>query len=137
MAVGATLTSDLLDGLSLLEKSRVATILRIIGRIYCHNTTVNAQAFGRWGIHLLSDDAMAVPAVLEPIEDHKASWMWNDRWFNDSGEIGRDPYIKEFDMRAGRRIPNLFTLAFVIQSSAASNGGAFLSAGFRLLYSVK
>ena len=127
----------MLGGLSIQEKSRVGTVLRLVGDIYAHNVTANAQSFGRWGIHLLTDDAMAAGTVLEPLTDHQADWMWNEHIYADSSTVALDPFRKPLDIRSKRRIPNLFTLAFVMEISSAANGALDWALGLRVLYLVK
>jgi len=127
--------SDLLGGLTVAEKQRVGTVLRIVGDIYIHNETVNAQVFGRWGIHPVTDDGLAASAVPDPTTDVGAGWMWNEHFYSDSSTVGRDAYRSKLDIRAKRRIAGETTLAFVIENIGA--GPMQYAFGFRLLYSVK
>ena len=135
LLAGAEDVLDLLGGLTVAEKQRVGTILRIVGNIYIHNEAVNVQVFGRWGIHLVTDDGLAGLAVPDPTTDLGAAWMWNDHYYVDSSTVGLEPYRREVDIRAKRRIPGESTLAYVMENSGA--GDLRYAIGFRLLYSVK
>ena len=136
IAVGNSTLSDLLGGLTVSEKQRVGTVIRIVGQFRYYNVTLNAQTFGRWGIHPATDDAITAAAVPDPLGDFRADWMWNDYYYADSSVAGEVQH-QRFDIRSKRRIPSLSSLAFMMDVDPAANGSVEFSMAARLLYTVK
>ena len=136
IAIGAQDVTDLLGGLTVSDKQRVGTVLRIVGDFIYHNTTLNAQTFGRWGIHVVTDDAMTAGALPDPSGDFRGAWMWNSHFYIDRSVAG-DSVHERFDIRSKRIIPSLSTLAWILEIGSAANGAMDYSWTARLLYSVK
>ena len=141
-AVGAssTTTLDLLGALTVAEKARIHTILRVVGTIGTVADAVNTEVFGRWGIIRVTDTAMAGPTIPGPSAagNAESSWMANTQFVNRRGSVdyvgaGLNGLDGGVDIRSKRRFTgDGHTLAFIITNSGAAMQ---LWLGFRLLYS--
>ncbi len=126
--------TDLLGGLTVREKDRVGTILRIHGSLFFKGQSVNADHSARWGIHLATDDAFAAAALPDPIGDSDSAWMINKfvAW-----DRGQSEYLQdEVDIRSKRKLlSSKMTIFFSIENLGAN--AADFSFGFRTLFSWK
>ena len=133
LAAGAQTVVDLLGGFTVGEKRAIQSIIRIIGHFYYKSQSVNADVHGRWGIHQVTDDAMAALAVPDPLGDFESGWMINTDF---SWDRAASEYVREdVDIKSRRRLAGgLNTIAYVLDNSAASNASVQFSFGFRILY---
>ncbi len=137
LADGAESVSDLFGGLTTAEKNDVGTVLRVIGSFDVRSATAGNIASGRFGLVLVTDDALAGTTVPDPLQDVASSWLLNRSFFQE--DAANVPRTYEFDVRSQRRLPgNEYTIAIVVQSDVGSTVGS-LNFGFamRVLYRVK
>ncbi len=133
--VGSVVFFDALGNLTLIEKNEVRRVLRAHVRFYYKNNVANAQAFGRYGLIVQNDDAIASgtsAGLLTPINDSGASWMLNDHFYADSNVIGPMTRV-DTDARAGRLINPGFSLLFALETSVAANDAVAWAVAMRIL----
>ena len=124
---------DLFAGFTLADKRIVKTIIRMLIHFVYKNPTANVQTFGRWGIHQMTDDALAAGAVPDPLGDFTAGWMVNEHFHTDESTLTDNH--RYLDIRSKRRLEgDRNTIGFVIESDPASNGGVDWAYGIRILY---
>ena len=133
---GGETTADLLGGLTLVEKNRVRTIVRVIWQFQVRSATAGNRAAGRFGLIKVSDDAMAVTQVPDPLGDHIAGWYLNVGFFQE--DAANVPVVLQGDLRSKRRLlGDAETIAWVAESdTSASVGSAQLTFLARILYTT-
>jgi len=119
------------------EKFGVATILRVVGQFYLHNTVANLQTFGRWGLVRVTQDAFNAGAIPDPLTDFRSMWYWNEFFYAESSTLGLEAVRQVIDTRNKRAIPMGSTLALMVESDSTSDGGAQFAVALRILYAVR
>ena len=126
--------SNILDGLSVDEIAQVATIERVIWQGQMGLFSANAEAHGRWGLAVVSEDAFASLTVPDPLSDHQYSWMWNEHFAMDEPNVE----FRQFRGETGtkRRLPSpQHRLIMVWETAAGSAGSLKYDIGLRILFS--
>ena len=133
-APGAQTIVDALGSFTVAEKRDVRSLIRLVFKYTFHQISANSEIQGRFGFHVITDDALAAGVVPEPLGDSESSWWANESYFADRPEVGfRD--VVERDIRTGRRLPGeLSTLAFIHDNNVASGGSVGWSIAARILY---
>ncbi len=128
---------DLLGGFTQREKDRVGSIVRVYGEVRIRGQAVNSQVGGRFGMHIVTDDAMSAGALPEALDDADSPWYWNNSFYWDEPTLELKQYPVE--TRTRRRLPSSkMTLAFIIENNAAlSTQTLEYGFGLRLLFTWK
>ena len=128
--VGGVTTFDLLGGLTVAEKRNVARVDRCFGDFMFRGQNANTALAGRFGLIVVTDDAMAALVVPDPLNDDESSWYWNQvlLWDEPTVEYAR----VRMDAKTRRRIPQSSTMAFVCEVTAGQTMDWHV--GLRLLY---
>ena len=126
---------DVLGGLSVAEKNEIRRVLTVHGRFSYAAATGGSHTFGRYGLIVVNDDAIAVGAVASlpnPIGDSDSSWMWNDHFHT---EMASTVQSKDdaFQAKASRLIPLGFSLLFALEVSSAAATSVHWSVAMRVL----
>ena len=129
-ASGAQVIFDFLGGLTQAEKLEIRKVVRIHFNFMYRANTDGLHVHGRFGLIVVTDDALAVNESPEPIQDSDASWLLNEFY---SSERGDQEHEISRDIRAQRVIPAGSSLAFVLQSDTASDDSVHWSTGSRIL----
>ena len=133
---GSSTVDDLLTTMDVAQKRRVASILRILIDFHYSSVTANAQIFGRFGLVVVHDDAMAASALPDPLTDDESSWMINQHFHHDQPDLNEK--VEHYDLRSRRRFPSdLYTVALILQNSVSSNAAMEWGMGLRYLYTIK
>ena len=107
-------------------------ILRIIGDLYTLPSAINVSEHGRYGITIVTEDALASLAVPDLVGDFEASWMWNNSYNMRSSD--RDVVRWPIDSKAKRLYGTNSQLVFVIDSDPGSAGTIDWHIYLRILY---
>ena len=99
--------------------------------------SANAEIHGRHGIHIVTDDAMALATLPEPTGDHRSAWLWNEHYGWDMASVSVPQHLVEIDTKPKRRLPMLSTLAWIVESNGLSAGSVIYNMGARILMSMK
>ena len=130
--IGGQTAFDTLGGFTQAEKLGIAKVIRVHLRFNYVNATLNSQAFGRYGLIVENDDAVAAGAHLDPIGDGDGPWLINDFYHADQSVAG-DQFEQQHDLKAQRLIKPKFSLEFVLDVDSASNGSLNWNVGMRIL----
>ena len=77
--------------------------------------------FGRWGIGVESDDAIAAGVTPDPTGDDEFAWMMNQHFYLDRASLAERRH--EVDIRSSRRFSGAASSLFMkLENDAASNG---------------
>ena len=106
-------------------------MLRVHLKIFYKNTSINSPSFGRYGLIVENDDAIAAGAHLDPIADSDGPWLHNDFIHADQGDL--KSFQDQVDIRAHRLIKPKFSLEFVLDIDSASNSTMDWGVGMRVL----
>ena len=127
-------TSNILDGLSETERGEVGVVLRVIWQGTMGLFSANAEAHGRWGLHVVTLDAFVAGAVPDPLGDHQSSWYWNEAFAIDEPDLRQRVFHGE--TRTRRKLPSgEHTVVMVWETAAGSAGSLKYDIGLRILYS--
>ena len=116
-------------------KSRVYGIVRVHVQLRYRGQAINAEVYGRYGLHIVTDDALAGGSLPDPRGDSESSWMLNKHFVWDHPTLDQ-PELEVTDVKAQRRLPNRSTLLFSLENGHASNAMHY-AYGIRLLVSLK
>jgi len=132
---GGLLTADLLGALTLVEKNDVRSVVRVIWSFFVRSATAGNRASGRFGMIVVTDDAMAASAVPDPLGDPLDAWYLNTGFFQE--DAANVPVEQRGDLRSARRLlGDGQTIAFVAESDLGSSSGSMLITFMaRVLYS--
>ena len=86
---------------------------------------------GAIGLHVVGDDAMAVPAVNDPFSQAGGDWAMHQ--FFENEQATDDSKLIVGTQRARRRIGIDFSLAFVFENAAGSDDTVEWGISMRLL----
>jgi len=119
------------------EKDRIGTIVRAYGEFRYKSQLINVAIGGRFGLGIVSDDALAVGAVPDPVGDSDFPWYWNQSFFYD--RPNSETLRIAFDIKGKRRLnSSKTTLAWVLDNDAIISGANMEYAfGLRLLFTWK
>ncbi len=115
---GSVTVFDALGGFTSTEKHNISGVVRIITKFIWRAATAAQLAEGAFGLILLDDDAMAVPAVSDPFLEAQSPWVMHSFYGMESAEDTSRTI--DLDNKARRRIPIRKTLAFSMEISAVS-----------------
>ena len=69
----------MLDGLTGVEKGDLASIVRVVWDWHAMGSSANNQVFGRFGWHVITQDAFDAGAVPDPLADPPATVVCSSR----------------------------------------------------------
>ena len=134
LSAGSTTIVDLLGAFTVAEKFNIGTILRVFGEVVYRSQTVNANILGRFGLAIVSDDALAAGALPDPLGDDKFGWYWNAVMLWDDTELKyRSSPVNVVTKR--KLIGDASTLALVLEGDATVTMD--FGFGLRILYQKK
>ena len=122
---------DALGGFTLTEKHNLSGFITCHYDFHWKSAAVNAQVFGRWGLIVVEDDAMAAGVLPEAIQDSDAPWLHNQHFHWDESSL-TERFVHG-QMKAKRRIGIKETLMFQVQVNASSNSSVDWGIGMRIL----
>ena len=136
MAVNAISVFDALGAFTVREKDRIARIETVIGRFTHQSSTEGARRHGAFGLHVVTDDAMAAAAVPDPIGDEDSAWYWHEEFNAES--VGGESITSRWQTRTKRVLASSkMTLMFAAQVSSASDSAIIYSVNMRVLFTWK
>ena len=133
--VAATLTSaDALGALTVAEKNEIGKVLRIHGMFEYSAEVGGSHVFGRFGLIVVTDDAMATGGGALPDAgiDTGSPWMMTHPFSTEADNLAIPREIP-LDVKVKRRIPQQYTLAFSHKVDPAATTALHWSVSMRLL----
>ena len=126
----ATATFDVLGGFTVQEKF----LLRVYFDFHYGSQSLNQAVYGAWGLHVVTDDALAAVAVPDPAAaaEPESSWMWWQHFFQDTSQLEKLTIIGK--TLTQRLIPNRSSLVFTLNNDIASDGNMEFSVNLRTLF---
>jgi len=132
-AAGGQTAFDALGGFTQAEKHSLAKVLRVHLEFHYHSTVDSSSSFGRFGLIVENDDAIAAGAHLDPILDSDANWLVNHDFEHLSSGVGVPQRNISLDVKAQRLIPLKRSLEFILDVSASSNATLNWAVAMRIL----
>ena len=130
--VGTEVAFDALGALTVADKNEIRRVVTVHFDFDYSSDAATQHVFGRFGLIVVSDDAMAVPQVPDPVGDADASWMMNHHYHTEADNSDPPRVIRDH-VKVSRLIPPKYTLAFVLEVTAGGVGALHWSVGMRLL----
>ena len=109
-----------MGGLTVAEKQAVGTIERLVGGFSVRSSGAGLNIRGRLGFIKVTDDALALGAVPDPMGDLESSWMYNQFWSQE--DAANVPVYYNFDVKSRRRLDGYGqSIAFVIDAEGGDS----------------
>jgi len=136
VAAANTTALDLLGAFTVGEKFNIGTILRVVGVINYRGAVANATIIARWGLAIVSDDALALGSVPDPVGDPSFGWFFNDSlMWNEPNQEHRE---RNIDLGTSRRlIGDASTLIASFENGSGSSQNLEVKFALRILYRKK
>jgi len=137
VAAGAQSIFDILGQFTVAQLANIAQIVKIWIDFRYVGNSINLFVHGSFGLHVLTDDAMAVPVTADPgaAFDPDSSWYFIKPWFYLSSSI--ESIYEHYETKTSRRLPSGSTMAFILENDATSDTSVKYSVNIRTLVRMR
>ena len=126
---------DILGGFTVLQKQQIGGIVTVVFDFHHRSIVGNAAAFGAWGLHVVTDDSIAIGEFPDPRAsgDSDSNWYWYQPFYSDASQL--DTARIHGQTRTRRRIPTKSSMAFVLDNDSAADASVEFGVNLRVLLS--
>jgi len=137
-AAGTLTSFDALGSLLISEKNEIRKVVTVHGRFNYSSDVGGQHVFGRFGLIVVTDDAMATGggALPDPDIDTASPWYWNDAYATETDNLATERELR-FALRTQRLIPAEYTLAFSMKVNPGVTATVHWNVGLRILLEHK
>ena len=116
----------------------MATILKVHFQFRFKSTVIASDVHGAWGLHIVTDDAMAGGDVPDPggSFDPDSSWFWHKFFEWDRATL--EYLTHEGETGTRRRLPSSkMTMAIIVDNDVTSDATLQFAYALRILFAWK